>query len=198
MRSKTQGERTEATVRLLIETAHVHFSRKGFQQTSIDDIASSAGVTRGAFYHHFDSKLDIFRSVFVDTEKRLADLVLRSANRQSSPWRQLLIGCRAFLDACLDPAVRQIYLLDGPAILGWEAVRAIEAESTLAVLQQGLVAASQAGEIRSVNTEAVAYLVFGALCEAGMVIARSPDPKSSLKAINTELEGMLSGLQARS
>ncbi len=57
-------QKTEAMRRKLLKSAQRIFSRDGFEAARIEDIASAAGHTRGAFYAHFDSKEDLFFALF--------------------------------------------------------------------------------------------------------------------------------------
>lgn len=171
---RTQAERTEATTSGLVETAAELFGRDGYSATSIEDVARAAGVTKGAVYHHFDGKTALFRAVFVREEQRLAERLVTAAGGTSDPWQAVRVGCAAFLDACLDPTVRQIILLDGPAILGWHEVRSIEDDYLVALLRRGLKRAGGG------NVEARTHLLVGALCEAGLLLARGPEARAEI------------------
>ncbi|MGC9668646.1 TetR/AcrR family transcriptional regulator [Planosporangium sp. 12N6] len=171
---RTQAERTETTTSGLVETAAGLFGRDGYAATSIEDVARATGVTKGAVYHHFDGKAGLFRAVFVREEQRLAERLVAAAGGATDPWTAVRAGCAAFLDACLDPAVRQIILLDGPAVLGWQEVRRIEDDYLVALLRRGLERAGGG------NVEARTHLLVGALCEAGLLLARDPGAKAAL------------------
>src|SRR5437763_9931945 len=120
---RTQAERSAATTGELVRTSRELFAARGFADTSIDDIVSAAGVTRGALYHHFDSKADVFRAVFEDLGRDLAAMSVEAARGKRDPWKQMEAGCMAFLDISRDPGIQRIALLDGPAVLSWEGVR---------------------------------------------------------------------------
>src|SRR5437868_14309250 len=93
----TQAERSEATVHERVRTARELFAERGYAGTSIEDIVRAAGVTRGALYHHFDSKADVFRAVFEDLERDLAAMSVEAARGKRDPWKQMEAGCMAFL-----------------------------------------------------------------------------------------------------
>jgi AcrR family transcriptional regulator len=82
-------------------------------------------MTRGALYHHFESKEDLFRAVYEDVERELVERIATDALSAGNPLEALDAGARAFLDACEDPAVQRIALLDAPSVLGWEQWREI-------------------------------------------------------------------------
>jgi AcrR family transcriptional regulator len=190
----TFAERSEATTQELIRTARTLFAERGFGGTSIEDIVRAAGVTRGALYHHFDSKTDVFRAVFEDEERELAARLAEAGGRKRDPWRQLEAGCLEFVDVCLDPGHRQIVLIDGPAVLGWETMRAIEHRYTLALTRRGIEAAMEAGQIRRRPVEPLAHLLFGALCEAAMMLARAGDRDEARRAVRREVKDLLAAI----
>src|SRR4051794_38128836 len=108
---RTQAQRSEATISDLVATARELFATKGFAGTSIEDMVRAAGVTRGALYHHFENKTDLFRAVLEAEARKLADRIVAAAERKRDPWKQVEAGALAFLDACTDPEVQQILLI---------------------------------------------------------------------------------------
>ena len=194
----TQAERSETTIRRLVETARALFAEKGFAGTSIEDISRAAGVTRGALYHHFESKTDVFRAVFEAEEVRLAERLTAAALRKRDPWKQVEAGCMAFLDASMDPGVRRIVLIDAVTVLGWEQLREIEHRYSLAMLIRGIEGAMEKGTLRRRPVEPLAHLVFGAVCEAGMVAARADDPAAATAAVRKEIQRLLAAIGGNS
>ena len=122
-----------------------------------------AGVTRGALYHHFDGKRDLFKAVFELLEQEMAQRVAAAALEQADPWEQQLAATGAFLDDCLDPAVQRIALVDAPSVLGLETWREIESVYGLALVRAGLENAIEAGLIERQPVEPLAHLILGAL-----------------------------------
>jgi AcrR family transcriptional regulator len=194
MARRTQAERSSATSSELVFAARRLFGRDGYAATSIEAVAVAAGVTKGAVYHHFLNKITLFRVVFVHEQEQISATLERVAAEEPDSWSGLLRGCRTFLEHCLDAAFRQIVLLDGPAVLGWEAVRDIERAHTLRVLTEGMRAAAADGHMIDGDLTARAQLIFGALCEAGMLLARSDDRAGTLAVVNTEAEHLLGSL----
>jgi AcrR family transcriptional regulator len=172
---RTQAERSAATTGELVRTARALFADLGFADTSIDDIVSAAGVTRGALYHHFESKVDVFRAVFEDLERELAERITEAARGKRDPWKRIEAGCMAFLDACREPAVQRIVMLDAPAVLGWDESREIELRYTMSLWHHALEAAIDEGKLSRRPVEPLAHLLFGAVCEAAMITARGGD-----------------------
>jgi AcrR family transcriptional regulator len=189
----TQAERTGATTSQLLAAAQHLFGRDGFAATSIDAVAAAAGMTKGAAYHHFANKTALFRAVFVRVHEQVAADLERATAAEPDPWSALRRGCRTFLERCLDPGFRRIAQLDGPAVLGWAEVREIQSGHTLRVLAGGLrEAAGPSGG--DGDPQVRALIAFGALCEAGMLLARADDPEAALPAVAAEAERLLGAL----
>ncbi|MFI7124911.1 TetR/AcrR family transcriptional regulator [Nonomuraea sp. NPDC050153] len=192
---RTQAERSDETTGRLVRAARELFGAHGYALTSIDAVAAAAGVTKGAAYHHFDGKVALFRAAFVGEQEEVAAALEWAALSESDPWAALRRGCRTFLERCLDPGFRQIVLLDAPSVLGWEAVREIEYGHTLRVLLDGLRLATADGQAADGGLPIRAQLVFGALCEGGMLLARSADPAADLPRIAAEADRFLAALR---
>lgn len=195
MARRTQAERSDATSSRLVSAATELFGRDGYAATSIETVAAAAGVTKGAAYHHFATKATLFRLVFIDEQRQISAELERAAAEEPDSWSALLRGCRTFLGHCLNPSFRRIVLLDGPAVLGWEAVREIEYAHTLRVLAEGIRAAAADGNVIGGDLAARSHLIFGALCEAGMLLARSDDPAAALPVVAAEAQHLLNSLR---
>lgn len=195
---KTQEERSVATTSLLIRSARDLFARQGFAETSTDELLKAAGVTRGALYHHFDSKAALFRAVFEGEEAALTERLVKVAQSQPDALSGLRAGCQAFLEACLDPTVQRIVLRDARAVLSLDELREIESRYTLAALRNGLVQAIASGEMTVRSVDMLAHMILGALSETAMAIVRSDHPKKILKDALRELDTLLDGLTRRS
>ncbi|MFC8125874.1 TetR/AcrR family transcriptional regulator [Streptomyces sp. NPDC057302] len=198
---RTQAERSDTTTAQLVAAAQRLFGLEGYATTSIVAVAAAAGVTKGAAYHHFEGKAALFHAVFVREQEEIAAELERVAAEEPDAWSALRRGCRRFLEHCLDPGFRRIVLLDAPAVLGWETVREIEYAHTLRVLTDGMRAAAAldpigAGDAGEGDLDVRCQMMFGALCEAGMLLARSSDPASALTSVTAEAERLLSALAA--
>jgi AcrR family transcriptional regulator len=193
---RTQAERSEATTSQLVATARSLFAQDGYAATSLDAVSAKAGLTKGSIYHHFDGKRQLFEAVFEAEERRLCAALAEAAATKSDPWDGFFAGSKAFLEASLEPGVQRITLLDAPAVLGWERVREIEADYGLALLKEGLRMAAEAGRIRSRDADGLAHLLFGALCEGAMYIARASDQRQALRKITGDFKSLLDAIAA--
>ena len=189
----TQAERTDATRGRLLAVARKLFATKGYAATSLDALVRRAGVTKGAFYHHFPDKQAIFRAVFEAVEDDLVAAAL-AGSKGADALTRFRTGCHAFLAASVDPAVQRIVMMDGPAVLGWATWREIDWRHFLALVDEGLAQAMLEHGAKRRPTKALAHLVFGALCESAMVVARAPKPREALRQVQEELDVLLGGL----
>lgn len=191
---RTQEQRTASTRGALLEAAAALFAERGFRSTSIEDILAASGIKRGALYHHFASKTELFQAVFEEQEKQMMAVVSGASGKGSDGWSGFRAGCEAFLEACLDPALQRIVLIDAPAILGWEAMREIEYRYSRALLEQGLAQAMAEGALAKRPVRPLANFLLGALSESAMSIARADDPDKTMRAARRELGRLLDAL----
>ncbi|MGV0852495.1 TetR/AcrR family transcriptional regulator [Mycolicibacterium phlei] len=190
---RTQAERTEATTAALVDAARELFAEHGYDATSLDAVAAAAGMTKGAVYHHFDSKRRLFEAVLVREVERMTGPLLDAYRTRKDPWEAFGVACRAFLGECLEPAVQRIVLRDGFSALGWEEVRRLE-RPLLDLMEQAITRAVDAGRIAKRPAGPLAHFLFGALCEAAMTVARADDQKTAHRLAVSELRRILDGL----
>ena len=192
-----KAEKSEITRRALIGAARDLFAERGYACVSTEEIVQRAGVTRGALYHHFLGKEELFKATYLDLEREIAARVAAEAFSRPDPWEQLRAGCQAFLNVCREPAVQRIVLIDAPSVLGWDAWREVDAEYGLGLMSRGLRAAKNAGLIDPQPVEPLAQLLLGALNAAAMLIARAPDVDSARAEVGATLDRLLDGLRSR-
>jgi AcrR family transcriptional regulator len=190
---RTQQERTEATTAALLDAARELFAQDGYAATSLDAVVAQAGVTKGALYHHFEGKRDLFAVVFARENDRLLDAIVTAYGRETDPWAAFEAGCRAFLQETQEPGVQRIFLLDATAALGYERIRELESGS-LAMMEVGIERAMEEGRIEPRPAKPLANMLFGAICEIAMVTARATDQKAALADATDELARLLGAL----
>ena len=193
---RTQKERSESTTSELVAAARELFAADGYAGTLLDDVVRRAGVTKGALYHHFKGKRELFEAVFELEQQRLAEAVATAYMRKRDRWAGFQDGCRAYFEACLDPGVQRITLLDGPAVLGWERLREIEDRYTVAGMRLGLEHAVEDGVIAArPSLEPLVQMLNGAMCEAAMLVARADDQRAATRQVLAELKLILEALR---
>lgn len=175
-RPRTQAERREQTRAALLAAGRALFAERGFVGAGREEIVERAGVTRGALYHHFDSKEALFQAVFEQVEQELCDAVAIAAIAGTDPIDSLRLGAHAFLDAASTPDVRRIVLLDAPSVLSVETRRSLSERYGLGLVREALRGAAAAGALTISPVEPLAPILLAALHEAATVIADATDP----------------------
>lgn len=196
-RQSRRAEQSEATRGDLIRVARRLFAERGFAGVAAEEIVQEAGVTRGALYHHFRDKRDLFRAVYEAIERETAERIAAKALTEEDPWQQQRAAVGAFLDSCLERDVQQIALVDAPSVLGQAAWREIEAQYGLALVRAGLGTVMEAGLIERQPLEPLTHLIFGALIEAGLLIARADDREAVREEVAASVDRLLDGLRTK-
>lgn len=193
---RTQAERSDATRAALLSAARPLFAQRGYAGVGTEEIARAAGVTRGALYHHFDGKRELFEAVYEQIEIELAERIAAGALQANatSPVMAMKAGAEMFLLASTEPETQQIVLLDGPAVLGWDRWREIATEHGLGLIEATLQAAVEAGEIDPQPVRPLAHVLMGALDEAAMLVARADDAERMREEVGQTLGALLDGL----
>ena len=191
---RTQAERTEATTTALVDAARELFAQDGYAATSLDAVAAKARVTKGAVYHHFQGKQQLFEAVFAREVDRLCTVMPAVYASKRDPWDAFEACCRAFLEECLEPGLQRIMLLDALAAMGWEGVRRMEAPM-MELMEVAIARAVEAGRIAPRPAAPLAVFLYGALCETSMNVARADDQNAAHRRALTELSHVLHGLR---
>jgi AcrR family transcriptional regulator len=168
---RTQRQRSDATRSALVGAARSLFAAQGYHATPAEQVVRKAAVTSGALYHHFADKRALFGAAFEAVESSLADRVRAAALTGADPWERLERGVREYLHASAELEVRQIVLVDGPSVLGWEAWRAADAQHHLRPLAAALLSAMRGRLMARQPALPLARLLVGALTEAGLASA---------------------------
>jgi AcrR family transcriptional regulator len=196
---RTQAERSEATRDALIQAARTLFAARGYAHVGTEEIVRAAGVTRGALYHHFDGKRELFEAVYERVEAELAQQIASGVleSGAAAPLEAMRAGAEMFLQACTEPEAQRIVLLDGPSVLGWDRWREIAAEHGLGLIEATVQVAIEAGAIAEQPVRPLAHVLMGALDEAAMMVARAEDPERMREEVGRTLDSLLAGLSAR-
>jgi AcrR family transcriptional regulator len=200
MQSKSKKiEQGDATREALLLAARELFGMRGYTETSLDEIVRTAGVTKGALYHHFASKEALFRCVFELVKKELSYQAFPQSFGQvdAEIWLDLLARCRRFIAVHTDPRVHRIVLLDARSVLTWDEWHKVENEYGVVMLRFGLRRAINRGIIRPLPLHALTMILTGALNEACMLVANAADHTSALDEASAIIEQLLEGLRPR-
>ncbi|MEV6901169.1 TetR/AcrR family transcriptional regulator [Amycolatopsis sp. NPDC051372] len=194
---RTQQERSDSTRAALVGAARELFGTRGYHDVPAEEITRTAGVTRGALYHHFGDKVGLFRAVVEEVEIELTAEVAAVMTSGVDPLTGMTTALGVFLDACLREEVQRISLTDAPAVLGWDVWREIEGEHGLGLLVTSLSRAHAEELIVDVPIRTLAQLILSTVMEAARMIAAADDPTAVRAETQTVLAGWLGGLIRR-
>ena len=193
---RTQAQRTAATRAALVDAARVLFAERGFAAVGTDEIARTAGVTRGALYHQFDGKLELFAAVFEQVEAEIAERIAVevSAVEAEDMVRGLHTGVDAWLAASAEPSIHRLVLIEAPAVLGWERWREIGRRYGVGLVEGAMSGAIEAGVIAEQPVGPIAHVLIGALEEAVLYAARAEDQARATEEVRAALHELVGGL----
>ncbi|BBA90616.1 TetR/AcrR family transcriptional regulator [Mycobacterium pseudoshottsii] len=196
IKRRTQEERSAATREALITAARKLWGSRGYAEVGTPEIAAEAGVTRGAMYHQFADKAALFGEVVEAVEQdvmtRMATSVATSG--AATPADAIRAAVDAWLEVSGDPEVRQLILLDAPAVLGWAGFRDVAQRYSLGMTEQLITEAIRAGQLDRHPVRPLAHVLIGALDEAAMFIATADDPKRARRESRQVLRRLIDGI----
>ena len=175
-------ERGAATRAHLIEVATRLFSERGYDGTSIEAVLAESGASRGALYHHFPGKDALFWAVGEGVGCRIGAQVLAAMEGAGDPVAELRAGLLAWIRLACDPDVRQIVLIDAPAVFGWQRWRELDEQGNLGAIRAALAYAAEQGRLDPGHVETFAHTILAAANEVAMMIARAEDPAAAVSA----------------
>lgn len=193
-----RAEHVADTRRALLATAREVFAEHGFRATRTEEIVRRAGLTRGALYHHFRDKEDLFRAVFEEVSAEVVELLhRRSDDPPASAWELFRANSEIYLDAAsTNPAYRQIVLVDGPAVLGWTA-SSDHGDGPNHKITEYLREAMAEGVLERQPIEPLAHLLAALGVASAMYVAHADDPVSARREMAVLNDRFLEGLGVR-
>jgi AcrR family transcriptional regulator len=192
-----QGEVTQKALR---DQARKLFAQKGYSGANTDELVRRAKVTKGALYHHFANKRDLYLAVVEDMERELVEHIELAGAAVRDPWKRLQAMCRAYIESCRDPALTRILVLEAPVVLGWKTWCNLEQKHEVAAFARCLNEAGAAGFSGGLpeSAETLAQVILGALTTGARVIATAADPDAARKEVEKTIERLLAGLKTTS
>jgi AcrR family transcriptional regulator len=189
-RKSAKTARREETRGALLAAARRLFGRKGYAETGTEEVVAAAKVTRGALYYHFEDKAALFSAVVDSVAADILAAIEKAAGAEQRKIDGLIAGCRAYLDACLAPAVRRIWVLDAPSVLGPQRLREIDERHALASLREGVGEVLAETKATGLSVDALTALLSGALDEAVLWLVRNDDD-ASRRTLDATLEALI-------
>ena len=192
--AKLRDEHVDSTRRALLDAARRRFGASGFGGTTLDQVAADARVTKGALYHHFGSKEQLFLRVYDEVEGELSARSMEAATAATDPVEAIQRGFAAFLDLALDPVVQRIALLDAPSVLGTAAKLEVDARHSLAAVRAAVELGIAEGRLTPLDPGATAQLLIAACSQAALLIAMADDPVAARTDVGAALDRLITGL----
>ena len=192
-----QAERRAATTEAILKAGRRLFGERGFAATTIDDIAEAAQVAKGAIYHHFATKEAVFEAVFDSVSRDLVADIEHTTRSERDVLAAMVAGTQHYFAACAQGPICQIILRDGPAVLGWERWREIDAEHFGGKFPRALAVAMDAGLIARQPIEPLSRLLLGAVTEAAVACAGRPDVLKAGSEYSRAFRSLLEALRLR-
>ena len=193
----TQADRRAATQGAILKAARKLFGERGFQETTMDDIAAAARVAKGAVYHHFNTKEAVFEAVFDEVSRDLVAEIANVSRAEKDVLVAMAAGTQHYLAACAKGATGQIILRDGPAVLGWERWREIDAQHFGGNIPRALDVAMERGLIARQPVEPLARLLLGAMTEAAVACAGASDIKKAGAEYSRAFRSLLEAMRVK-
>lgn len=190
------GKRAEAmaeTRERLVRAARRAFATQGYAAASMDELTASAGLTRGALYHHFGDKKGLLWAVVAQIDGEMAERLRAVRERAPTPWQGLLDEGTAYIEMALEPEIQRIMLLDGPAVLG-DPSRWPGENACLQITMRTIRALVDAGVVPPIDVEAAARLLNGAALSAALWVAAADDPPRVMKEAAGAFRRLAGGL----
>src|SRR3954453_11724573 len=158
VKPKPRGRPREGVREAVLDAATQLFIERDYADVSTEDVIERAGVSRGAMYHHFSGKEDLFLAVYEASERRAMERIAGAALEAEGPFEALVAASRAYLrEAETSEELRRIGIMQSGAGPGWEGWRAAAAELGLGLTGAALGAAMEAGEIKRRDLESTSH-----------------------------------------
>ena len=184
----------ENTRQTLFDTALRLFAERNYTDLSAEEIVRTAGLTRGALYHHFDGKRGLFEAVFEHIESQAAERIAAAIDSVTEPMARVETGVAEFLHVCAEDTYRHIVLSQGPIALNWQRWRELD-QRHLGILVLGAVRELLAsGLVKPYPPELIAGAFHGALTELALTIAETGDPQRARTQAESLVRDLFDGL----
>ncbi len=193
---RTQAERSAATREALVTAGRSLFASRGFSDVGTEELVRKAAVTRGALYHHFVDKTELFAAVFEAIEAEVIGRIVTDITSAglTDPIAVMRLAAGAWLDACAEPDVHRIGLIDGPAVLGQARWREIGDRYGMKVTQNMLIHAIEAGRIPQQPVAPLAHVLLGALREGALYLAAAADRSRAREEVGAVIDRLIRSL----
>ena len=189
-------ERGQSTREQLIAIATRLFGERGYEGASIEAVLRESGVSRGALYHHFDSKEALFEAVFEGVETRVSHEIVGATEGIDDPVDALRAGSVAWVRLAADPVISRVVIIDAPSVLGWDRWREIESRYGLGMLKVAFQGVADSGRLRADLVDLFAHMVLAAMNEIAQLVARADDTDAVIRQGEAAVDELLKRMLA--
>ncbi len=188
---RSNKSRTKETRTALIAAARELFAKDGYAQTSTPQIAAKANVTRGALYHHFSDKEDLFLAVFEHEAEAVTTHIQKNSSAKPSARDALIAGSEAYFHAMAVPGRSRLLLLDGPFVLDPAKISEVYARTSRKQLLEGLIIAMKNDPTKIEDLTPLAELLSAAYDRAALAIAEGAPKEEYTRMIELIIDRLL-------
>jgi AcrR family transcriptional regulator len=189
-----RDEYSDATRLALVESAMGLFADKGFTATSLDEVAANARLTKGAIYHHFASKVDLFEAVCDYVVVESVAQMTQAAASAPSAWEGALAALDIFLESELDPVMQRVCFIEGPAALGFERWWAFGERYYVEAIRSIVDRMSDEGTLDAPDSDTLSQMLFGAITAGVLHLVRNDDPRAEIEKVRDVVIRIMAGL----
>ena len=189
-----RAQYAEMTRAAVLEGARALFAERGFEGTSVDDIAQASQVSKGAVYHHFADKREVFAQLFGDAQEEAMAAVVAAADAVDSDWERALTASRTFLRCYVKDEQARAIVRQAPTVLDHDRICQIDEKAALPFIRDTLHRLDAAGLLHAVPIAPTARIFRSILVEATLQIAESDDPAEAYEQADTVIVALVSGL----
>jgi AcrR family transcriptional regulator len=190
-------EYSDSSRQALIDSATRLFAAGGYADTSIDEVAADARLSKGAVYHHFVNKQALFEAVLERLEGGSVHAIATASAGHDNAWDAGMAGLQAFLQHCLDPVYQRLCFIEGPVALGFTCWWEQGEKHEVALIRAMLDGLKAEGLVEPDDLETLTQLLYGSMAAAALAIARADDPAAACRRVQDVIVRMIWGLRAR-
>ena len=194
MAKTTRQSMAEATRDKLVRVAHDLFSQQGYAQTSLDTIVTKAQMSKGAVYHHFKNKQQVYAACYEYQAQQVAQYIAQTPPTDDA-WQDALNQCQAFLDFVIKKGKASMPLQEVISVLGYDSWLKLDTRHTMGIIVDTVERLQKAKLIKPYPTSLLAQTFYGLLVSSAMSLSASKPNKQSLQQQKMLVQDMLSGLR---
>ncbi len=185
--NQDRTDRTKTSLKLAMRELALEL---GFAGASTPAIVKLAGVTRGALYHHYSDKRELFKAVVEDDCKAVANEINRQRKNERGSLRALKDGAKSFITAMAEDGRARIILIEAPSVIGREELMEIEDRYARGQLRTALKAATESGVMEKLPMDILTEQLSAMFDSASLDVENGKSTDQVLTVVHRILEGL--------